>query len=107
MAELKGDVKMGEQQEMFICECGCGGVDWCRADAAMDRESSLRWHMTSADGTRVFIMYGSREDVQASADGLGYINVEASGYYSYKTNRIYNAGDGPMVYEDNRRASNG
>jgi hypothetical protein len=69
-----------------------------------EKLSSLRWHMYSADRTRIFIMYGKEEDVRASAEALGYIDVQESGYYSYTTNSIYNAKDGPVTYEENRRS---
>ena len=64
---------------------------------------SRRWHM-KGPSNRIFIMYGEEEHVRLQAEALGYTNVEASGYYSYATNSIIDAKDGPTYFEDNRKS---
>lgn len=85
-------MSLGEQIEMLQQE-----------DGSLNRITE-RWQMTDFSGERIFIMYGDEAGVRRTADRLGYINVKRSGHYSYKTNTIVGALDGPTTYDDRRRS---
>ncbi len=67
-----------------------------------EEKRSARWHMRG-EYDRVFIMYGEESEVRARAAAAGYTDVCASGHYSYRTNTIVGALDGPTAYYDGRK----
>ncbi len=82
---------IGPQQSLFPDELSEG------------ERRSPRWHMKGENG-RVFIMYGEEVEVRARALAAGYSDVEPSGYYTTRGNRIVSALDGPTSYVEGRKA---